>query len=329
MVSELLLAGFTLFACLAAGVLAVQAYLALTGRGEGLTVPALAIAGVAVAASVASFMVRVQHWERFFKVFANLGSGITQAVLATVVLLAVVVVWAVVLGRTGETPRALAAAALALCLGAAFVLGRYHATPTRMALSWGMSAFYLVNAVLLGACALWAVAAVRGRRGRSGACAEADGGTACCEVPAGAPAGSSAGDAALLEKGAAVFSAAQLAATGVLVALAGATKSKVVATAGVVLDPTRPAGSGAGSAAGSGANLAAGLIAGDGAVLFWVGAVLAVAALVLAVCAVVTRRRGKASCICISLAGILCAFASSALVRVALYQVAFNNLAMF
>lgn len=354
MASQWLLVAFTLFACLGAGVMAVQACLALAGKGESLSVPAIAVAVVCLVASAASFMARVQHWERFFKVFSNLGSGITQAVLAVVVLLAVAVVWAVVLKRYGETPRPLAAVAALVCVLACIALGRYHATPTRTALSWGMAAFYVVNAGLLGACALWVVAVLRGR--------------------------AAAGEVRLVEKVAAVCGVLQLAACGALVALAGATPQQARVTGGVVLDPTRPGGSGAGSTGST--DLAGQLLGGSDAPLFWAGAGLAVVALAVALAAVVARGRaragvegagnraragaegvggagsqvragaegvgdaddqaragaegvGDAGCVgawrtpALAALAVLCAVASSALVRAAVYTVCFNNLALF
>lgn len=116
------LMAFTVLMCVAAGTMGFQSQLALREKGEGLAGPSLAIAGASLVLGLVALLAPVQHIERLFKVFGNLGSTVTQVLLAAVALLAIVVVWGVLMYRNGETPRALAVVSLAVSVLAVVAL---------------------------------------------------------------------------------------------------------------------------------------------------------------------------------------------------------------
>lgn len=304
------LMAFTTLMCVAAGTMGFQSQLALREKGEGLAGPSLAIAGASLVLGLVALLAPVQHIERLFKVFGNLGSTVTQVLLAAVALLAIVVVWGVLMYRNGEAPRALAVVSLAVSVLAVVALARFHQTPTRVGLSWAMLVLYAGNALLLGALA---VALVAG-----------------CGGPAvGHPQAVRRSGAV----GSLIGAVVELVGTAVVVVLAGLAKRQTTATSGVVFDPTHPTvGS---KAAVADANMALDLLQGDAAPLFWCGVTLLAAVAVLA--AVLIRRaqtqdangRPTASTFAITGCALALALASSVLLRLSVFQACFSNVGLF
>lgn len=294
------LVAFTVLMCVAAGTMGCQSWLALRNEGEGLAGPSLAIAGASLGLGLVALLAPVQHIERLFKVFANPGSTVTQVLIAAVALLVVVAVWAVLLRRNGETPRALAAVALVASALAVVALARFHQTPTRAALSWAMLALYVGNALLLGALASELVAGFK-RRAGIGATAAAAGGVV------------------------------QVAGTVAVVVLAGLAKRQTTATSGVVFDPAHPTAGN--KAAAADANMALSLLQGTEAPLFWCGAVLLLAITALAVSAAVrSRGRAQTNQVASPIAtgcALALALVSSIALRLAVFQACFSNIGLF
>ena len=96
---------FTTLLAWAAGLFAAQCVWALRGKGARAQMPALiASAALLVVGGIAVFF-HLEHWERIFNGFGHLTSGITQELIAIVVLAVVMVVYFVYLRRAGDEAR--------------------------------------------------------------------------------------------------------------------------------------------------------------------------------------------------------------------------------
>ena len=92
---------FTTLLAWAAGLFAAQCLWALRGQGARAQMPALiASAALLVVGGIAVFF-HLEHWERIFNGFGHMTSGITQELIAIIVLAVVMVVYFVYLRRSG------------------------------------------------------------------------------------------------------------------------------------------------------------------------------------------------------------------------------------
>ena len=82
---------FTLFMAWSAGVFGTQAVLALKGCGIRLQMPALVTSVVLLAVGGIAVFFHLEHWDRIFNGFGNPTSGITQELIAIVVLVVIMV----------------------------------------------------------------------------------------------------------------------------------------------------------------------------------------------------------------------------------------------
>ena len=93
---------FTTLLAWAAGLFAAQCLWALRGQGARAQMPALiASAALLVVGGIAVFF-HLEHWERIFNGFGHMTSGITQELIAIIVLAVVMVVYFVYLRRSGD-----------------------------------------------------------------------------------------------------------------------------------------------------------------------------------------------------------------------------------
>lgn len=90
--AQVYLALFTLVACLGAGLAGFQGALALRYRSERLNKASAVVAGALALAAIALFAMRLGQPQRLFSGFANLTSGITLALYATLVFVVACVV---------------------------------------------------------------------------------------------------------------------------------------------------------------------------------------------------------------------------------------------
>ena len=96
---------FTTLLAWAAGLFAAQCLWALRGKGGRAQMPALiASAALLVVGGIAVFF-HLEHWERIFNGFGHMTSGITQELIAIVVLAVVMVVYFVYLRRGGDEAK--------------------------------------------------------------------------------------------------------------------------------------------------------------------------------------------------------------------------------
>ena len=152
---------FTLFVCLTCGTLGGMSILALKGQGRNLQMTALITSAVSLVVGGIGAFLHLEHWERIFNGFGHITSGITQELIGCVALAIVIVAWFVVLRGGKPVPKALAWATLAVARAHG---GRHrsllpHAGPSRVGLA--LVAFYLGNACLLGAAAVWLISVLK------------------------------------------------------------------------------------------------------------------------------------------------------------------------
>lgn len=151
---------FTLFVCLTCGTLSGMSLFALQGKAEKLQFPALIVAAVSlVIGGIGSFL-HLEHWERIFNGFGHLSSGITQELIGCVVLAIVMVVWFFALRGGKGVSKVLAWITIILSVLMVIATAHSYMMAARPAWSFMLALFYLANAFVLGAIALWAVAAV-------------------------------------------------------------------------------------------------------------------------------------------------------------------------
>ena len=120
---------FTTLLAWAAGVFGAQCLYALRGQGTRAQMPALITsAALLVVGGIAVFF-HLEHWERIFNGFGHLTSGITQELIAIIVLFVAMVVYFVYLRRGGDdakVPTWLAAIGLVLAVVLVAVMGHSY-----------------------------------------------------------------------------------------------------------------------------------------------------------------------------------------------------------
>ena len=93
---------FTTLLAWAAGLFAAQCVWALRGKGARAQMPALITSAVLLVVGGIAVFFHLEHWERIFNGFGHMTSGITQELIAIVVLFVVMVVYFVYLRRAGD-----------------------------------------------------------------------------------------------------------------------------------------------------------------------------------------------------------------------------------
>lgn len=96
---------FTFFLCLSGGILGAQGLLTVLGKGKKMQNVALIAALVTLVVGGICVFMHLQHWERIFNGFGHMTSGITQELIAIVVLAVVMVVYFVYLRRGGDEAK--------------------------------------------------------------------------------------------------------------------------------------------------------------------------------------------------------------------------------
>ena len=256
---------FTFFLCVAGGALGAQGLLNVMGKGKKMQLASLVTALAALVVGGLSVFMHLQHWERIFNGFGHLTSGITQELIAIVVLAAVAVAYLVMLRKSDDgasVPKWLAWLSVALSVALVAVMAHSYTMAARPAWDSVLWILYVLgNACVLGPATFAFLMAAAPPAGQ----------------PAGraADAGAPAGLAALV--GAAANALAALAFAIFLQLSAGS-----FADVGYYFDPTHPTEAMADAAATVGAQ----------APLLWLGAV-AVGAIVPLAAAFMGRRSGN------------------------------------
>ena len=256
---------FTTLVAWSAGLFGTQALMAVFGVGKRAQVPAWVASAVLLAAGGIAVFFHLEHWERIFNGFGHLTSGITQELIAIVVLAVVAVAYLVLMRKSDDgasVPKWLAWVAVALSVVLVAVMAHSYTMAARPAWDSVLWILYVLgNACVLGPATFLLVLAAGGP------------GDQPAERAAGA--GAPAGLAALA--GAALNALAALAFAIFLQLSAGS-----FADVGLYFDPTHPTKAMADAAA----------TVASQAPLLWLGAV-AVGAIVPLAAAFMGRRTGS------------------------------------
>ena len=256
---------FTTLVAWSAGLFGTQALMAVFGVGKKAQVPAWVCSAVLLAAGGIAVFFHLEHWERIFNGFGHLTSGITQELIAIVVLAVVAVAYLVLMRKSDDgasVPKWLAWVAVALSVVLVAVMAHSYTMAARPAWDSVLWILYVLgNACVLGSATFLLVLAAGGP-GDQPADRAAD---------AGAPAGRTA------LAGAALNALAALAFAIFLQLSAGS-----FADVGLYFDPTHPTKAMADAAA----------TVASQAPLLWLGAV-AVGAFVPLAAAFMGRRTGS------------------------------------
>ena len=256
---------FTTLVAWSAGLFGTQALMAVFGVGKRAQVPAWVASAVLLAAGGIAVFFHLEHWERIFNGFGHLTSGITQELIAIVVLAVVAVAYLVLMRKSDDgasVPKWLAWVAVALSVVLVAVMAHSYTMAARPAWDSVLWILYVLgNACVLGPATFLLVLAAGGP-GDQPADRAAD---------AGAPAGRTA------LAGAALNALAAIAFAIFLQLSAGS-----FADVGLYFDPTHPTKAMADAAA----------TVASQAPLLWLGAV-AVGAFVPLAAAFMGRRTGS------------------------------------
>ena len=256
---------FTTLVAWSAGLFGTQALMAVFGVGKKAQVPAWVCSAVLLAAGGIAVFFHLEHWERIFNGFGHLTSGITQELIAIVVLAVAAVAYLVLMRKSDDgasVPKWLAWVAVALSVVLVAVMAHSYTMAARPAWDSVLWILYVLgNACVLGPATFLLVLAAGGP-GDQPADRAAD---------AGAPAGRTA------LAGAALNALAALAFAIFLQLSAGS-----FADVGLYFDPTHPTKAMADAAA----------TVASQAPLLWLGAV-AVGAIVPLAAAFLGRRTGN------------------------------------
>lgn len=280
---------FTLFVCLTCGIFGAMSILALKGQGRQLQFTSLISATVSLAIGGFGAFLHLEHWERIFNGFGHITSGITQELIGCVALAVIIVAWFVVLRSGKEIPKALAWITLAVAVLMLVATGHSYLMPARPAWGIALVVFYVANACLLGAVAMWLISIMKKDEASEGSSIQF----------------------------ALVGSVVQLAAMAVYTIACSMTK---FADFGFYADPTSMT-----TAPTHVDSLLAIMVSGDGALMFWCSIACAVVALV---CAIAAKKKVGASKPYMIIA-VIVAIASSILFRVLFYQLGFAMVLLY
>ncbi len=113
---------FTSLLAASAGLFATQGAYVLAGKGEKAQLPSLIASAVLLVVGGIAVFLHLQHWERIFNGFGHLSSGITQELIAVVVMAIIMVVYFVML-RKGAVPKWCGVAAIVIAAVLVLVMG--------------------------------------------------------------------------------------------------------------------------------------------------------------------------------------------------------------
>ena len=153
---------FTTFVAWSAGLFGAQGAAALAGEGKRAQLPALVCSAALLAVGGIAVFFHLEHFERIFNGFGHLTSGITQELIAIVVLAVVAVVYLVYLRRPeGRVPVWLAAVSVMASVALVVVMAHSYMMSARPAWDSVLWIFYVLgNACVLGPATVALVCAV-------------------------------------------------------------------------------------------------------------------------------------------------------------------------
>lgn len=161
---------FTTLVAWSAGVFGTQAVLALRGEAPKAQLSCWITAAVLLAAGGIAVFFHLEHFERIFNGFGHLTSGITQELIAIVVLAVAAIVYLVYLRRDeGKVPAWLAVLSIALAAVLVVVMAHSYMMSARPAWDSVLWIFYVLgNACVLGPATVALVCAIVKEPGAAG-----------------------------------------------------------------------------------------------------------------------------------------------------------------
>ena len=145
---------FTTLVAWSAGLFGTQALMAVFGVGKRAQGPAWVASAVLLAAGGIAVFFHLEHWERIFNGFGHLTSGITQELIAIVVLAVVAVAYLVLMRKSDDgasVPKWLAWVAVALSVVLVAVMAHSYTMAARPAWDSVLWILYVLgNACVLG-----------------------------------------------------------------------------------------------------------------------------------------------------------------------------------
>ena len=153
---------FIAFCALSAGILASQAILALTKRGDDVQMPSLIASFASLVIGGVAVLFHLAQPLHIFNGFGNPSSGITQELIAIVVVVIVMLVYFIMLRRSNKVPAWLAVVAIVAALALDIVCAHSYMMASRPA--W--NSVLQVLSVVGGSCAVGTavVAAIAGAK---------------------------------------------------------------------------------------------------------------------------------------------------------------------
>ena len=143
---------FTTLVAWSAGLFGTQALMAVFGVGKKAQVPAWVCSAVLLAAGGIAVFFHLEHWERIFNGFGHLTSGITQELIAIVVLAVVAVAYLVLMRKSDDgasVPKWLAWLSVALSVALVAVMAVLCLPSSGMAHGFPVASGMLAAATVL------------------------------------------------------------------------------------------------------------------------------------------------------------------------------------
>lgn len=145
---------FTTFTAWSAGLFGAQALAAAFGKAKKAQMISWIVAAVLLVVGGISVFFHLQHWERIFNGFGQMNSGITQELIAIVILAIVAVIYLVFMRRSEDgasVPKWLAWVAVVICVVLVYVMGHSYMMNARPAWDTYLWVAYIFgNAAVLG-----------------------------------------------------------------------------------------------------------------------------------------------------------------------------------
>lgn len=144
---------FTTLVAWSAGLFATQCALALKGEGAKVQMSAWITSAVLLVVGGVAVFFHLEHWERIFNGFGHLTSGITQELIAIVVLAVVAVVYLVFLRKSedGKMPAWICVVGIAVAAVLVIVMAHSYIMAARPAWDTPLWILYVFgNACVLG-----------------------------------------------------------------------------------------------------------------------------------------------------------------------------------
>ena len=157
---------FTTLVAWSAGLFGTQALMVALGVGKKAQVPAWVCSAVLLAAGGIAVFFHLEHWERIFNGFGHLTSGITQELIAIVVLAVVAVAYLALMRKSDDgasVPRWLAWLSVALSAVLVAVMAHSYTMAARPAWDSVLWILYVLgNACVLGPATFALLSALKG-----------------------------------------------------------------------------------------------------------------------------------------------------------------------